>query len=264
MDADREVDALLLDRGQAAQLAGRDLGVLGPDGGGHVGRGQAVGVQPVGVEPDAHGVLGSEQGDLAHALHATQPVEDVGGHVVGQLRPVHGAVLGHETQDLHEVLDGLGDLHALGLHFLGQQGHGQLQLVLNLDLGDVGVGAGLEGQGDGGLARGLAGRGHIVEVVDALHLLLDDLGHRVFKRLGRRAGVGRADGHGRRGDGRVLRDGQAEDGQHAGQHGGDGQNPGEDRPVDEKMSHDISFSFRLGRAESVRAPAGPGQRGASF
>ena len=60
----------------------------------------------------------------------------------------------------------------------GSSGVGQLQLVLHLHLGDVRVGALLEGERDLPAAGGVAGRGHVEQVVDAVQLLLDDLGDR--------------------------------------------------------------------------------------
>ncbi len=50
---------------------------------------------------------------------------------------------------IRKLLHGLVDAHALLLHLLRQQRRGQLQLVLHLHLGDVRVGAGVEGQRDG-------------------------------------------------------------------------------------------------------------------
>ena len=74
--------------------------------------------------------------------------------------------------------------HALLLDFLGQERNGRLELVLNLNLGDIRVGASLEGQGDAGRAARIRGRVHIEQAVYALHLLLDDLCNRVLDRFG--------------------------------------------------------------------------------
>jgi hypothetical protein len=98
-------------------------------------------------------------------------------------------ILGIHADDQQEVAGRLGDGQALLLHFLRQQGGGRLQLVLHLHLGDVDVGAGLEGQGRGGRARAVAGRRHVVQAVQALHLLFDDLGDAVLDGLGRGAGI---------------------------------------------------------------------------
>ena len=46
------------------------------------------------------------------------------------------------------MFDRLVHADALPLHLLRQERHGQLQLVLHLHLGDVRIGAGVEGEGD--------------------------------------------------------------------------------------------------------------------
>src|SRR3546814_19114041 len=87
-------------------------------------------------------------------------------------------------------------------------------LVLHLHLGDVRVGAGLEGQRDRGPAAGTGRRAEVIEVVDAGQLLLDYLGHRALG--GRRARAGVDGGHGElwRGDVRMRRDAPAVDRTH--------------------------------------------------
>ena len=75
------------------------------------------------------------------------------------------------------------------LDLLRQQGDGRLQLVLDLHLGDVDVGAALEGQGDCRRPGAVAGRTDVLQPIQTLHLLLDDLSYAVLDRLGRGAGV---------------------------------------------------------------------------
>ena len=93
---------------------------------------------------------------------------------------------------------------------------------------------GCEGDGDVDAAVRLAGRGEIEQVVEARELLLDDLGDRVLAPSGRGARIGGADRPPAAGRCRVLRDRQGPDRQRAGQHDHDGDDPGEDRPVDEE------------------------------
>ncbi len=258
---DGGVQLLAGDRGHGAELAGRDLGVLGLDGVDHVDGGQLVVVQLGRVQPDAHGVLGAEELQFAHPLHPADDVLDVGDHVVGQGVAVHGAVFRDQTDDQQEVAGGFDHLDALALHGLGQERHGQLQLVLDLDLGDVRVGAGLEGQADGDRAGRVAGGGHVDQVVDAVQLLLDDLGDRVLHGLGRGARIDRADADLRRRDGRILGDRQGLDGQKTRQHDQDGDHPGKDRAIDEKSWHGRSPYFvvvgwEAGLAAPSAAPKG--------
>jgi hypothetical protein len=155
LGGDRGVELLAGDGRDAAELAGGDLGVLGLDRGADVEGGEAVGGELVGVEPDAHGVLGAEGLDLADAGDAGDRVLQGRDDIVGDVVAGHAAVGRDEGGDHQEVHGRLGDAHALALDLLGQLRHGELQLVLDLDLGDVGVGAGLEGDGDGGGAGGV-------------------------------------------------------------------------------------------------------------
>ena len=230
-------DLLARQGGQAADLAAGHLIVLGLHGIGHVRRRELVLLEFGRIAPYPHGVLSAEQVKVADPGHTADRILNVGRNIVADIRGGHAAVFGYESNDKQEVFSGFGHLDALALDRLRQQGHGQLQLILHLHLGDIHVGAGVKGQGDGGLARGVAGGVYIVEVVKTLHLLLNDLSHRVFNGFGRRAGIGRGDGDFRRGDGRVLGDGQGIHGQGAGHHDDDGDNPGEDWSVDEKAGH---------------------------
>src|SRR5690606_41561381 len=125
------------------------------------------------VEPDAHRVLAAEHLDVAHALDTAERVDDVGGDVVGDVLAVHRAVFGHEADDLQEAAGGLADVHALALHFLRTQRHGQLQLVLHLDLGDVRGGGRLEGPPHGTEAAGRATGREVNKPVQHGRALLD-------------------------------------------------------------------------------------------
>src|SRR5690606_19003890 len=104
-------------------------------------------------------------------------------------------------------------------------------------LGDVWVGVGGEGERGRGVAVGVAGRLHVQQAVEAGELLLDDLRHRVFHRLGRGARVAGVDDDRGRGDRRVLGHRQLLDGQRARQHDDDGDDPREDGSVDEETGH---------------------------
>jgi len=56
--------------GQRAEFARGDLRVLRTDGLRHVGRRQTEGRKALGLEPQAHRILGAEQNRLAHARRA--------------------------------------------------------------------------------------------------------------------------------------------------------------------------------------------------
>ena len=185
---DHRIQLLVVRRRRVAKLAGGHLGVLRLDRRAHVGRHQAVGLQLVGVEPDAHRVLAAEDLGVAHARQAADRVLQLGGDVVAEVGGVVGPVLGIEAHHDQEVAPRLGHHQALLLHLLRQVGGGELQFVLHLHLGDVGVRALLEGQGDGDVALAVAGRGEVLQVVQPLHLLLDHLGDHGLEGLSRGPG----------------------------------------------------------------------------
>ena len=102
--------------------------------------------EPLRVEPDAHRVGRAEHVDVADARDARQRVLDVGRQIVGHVhvRALVGGVV--DRDDQQEVGVGLGDPDALLLDLLRQARDRLLDLVLDLDLGDVGVGALREGR----------------------------------------------------------------------------------------------------------------------
>src|SRR5665648_943181 len=81
----------------------------------------------------------------------------------------------------------------------------------------------------------IAGGGHVQQLVESGHLLLDDLNHAVFDGFGRSSGIKGVNGDRRRRDGRILGDGQIVDSQTARQHHNDGDDPGEDRTVQKEV-----------------------------
>ena len=251
-------EALPLDGGQAAELPGRDLRVLGLDGARDVARREPVVEEPVRVEPDPHGVLRAEDHHLADAGDAAQLVLQRGVRVVGDVVAGHRPVARHEPDHDEEGGAGLGDADALPLHVLRQPRQRELQLVLHLHLRDVGVGARLEGERDLRVAGRVARRGHVAQVVEPVHALLDDLRDRVLEGLRGRAGVARLDADRRRGDGRVLRDRQEEDRERAGHHHDDRDDPREDGTVDEEPGHGSPWSSD--GAEISGRRASPGRR----
>ena len=234
---DGGVELLIRHGRQGAQLAGRDLRVLRVQRGDQVRGHELVLLHARRIHPDTHGVEGAEHADVAHAVQAADHVHQVGVQVVAH---IHGRDLGVAREEAvgHQVvLAALVDEHAAALDGLGQAVHGRLQLVLHLHLGHVDVGAWRKGEGGGRSARRVRRRAHVDHVVYALELLLDDLRHRVFHRLGRCPRVLRRDGDARRRYVGVLLQRQREDRQAAGEHDDDGQHPREDGAVDEELGH---------------------------
>ena len=234
---DGGVEHLLRGRGQPADLARRDLGVLRLDGRDHVARHQRHRGQSLGVEPHAHGVRRAIDINVAHALDARERVLDRGDEVVRNI--VAGAGVGavphHHRQQLVGVR--LGDAHALRLDLLRQPRERGLDLVLDLDLRDVGIGALGEGGGYGGrpLRRGL--RAEVEQPVEPAELLLDDLRDAVLDRRGRSARIAGADVDVGGRDIGILLDRQRQQRADPAKHHDDRQHPGENRPVDEDARH---------------------------
>ena len=235
LDHDGGVQALALHRGRAAELAGRDLDVVGLDRGNHVFDGQAVVSELVRIEPHPHGIPAAEYLDLAHAGHACQDPLQVGLGEVSQVGAVHAAGLRDQAHDKQVVVSGLDDVHALVPHHVGKARQARLHLVLNLGPGNVRVRARGKGELDARSARRIARGGHVQQPVQPGHPLLDDLGHTVFNSLCRGPRVGGVDGDGGRGHLGVLGDGQAEDRQPACRHDDDGDDPRKDRAVEKEF-----------------------------
>ena len=234
LDDDVEGLVVLAADDVGAELTGGNFHVLGRDGAAHVGRRELVLGELVGIEPDAHDVLAAEHLHRAHALRTADFILDVGADVVGEVDVFLTVVRRVQGDDHEHVVVALGHRHAVALHGGRQLRLHLLHLVLHLHVGHVGIGAHLEGEGDGGHAGGVGRRLHVDQVVDAGHVLFDDLRDGLVHGGGGSARVTRVDEYGRRGHFRVLRYGHGEDGQHTEKHGDDGQHPCEYGVMDEK------------------------------
>src|SRR3546814_3962325 len=84
--------------------------------------------------------------DWSSDVDATDRILDLADDVVRKVVGGVSAVLGIDRGDEQEAGRRLGDGHALALDSLREQGGRGLELVLDLDLGDVGIGAPLEGK----------------------------------------------------------------------------------------------------------------------
>src|SRR4029077_11383768 len=234
---DRGIQLLPVPGREAPELAGGDLDVLRLHSVAHIERSQSVVVELRRVEPDAHGVLRTEELEVAHPRGSTHRVLHVRGNEVRYVLAAHAVVGGDQADDQQEVPGGLRDFQAQLLYFLRQPRERELQFVLHLHLRDVGISALREVERDGDAAVLVALGGHVEQVVEAAHLLLDDLYYRVLDRLGGGAGGGAGDRHRRRGERGKLRHRQFQDGERPRHHHDDGDDPGEDRSVDEETSH---------------------------
>ncbi|CSH33789.1 Uncharacterised protein [Shigella sonnei] len=123
------------------------------------------------------------------------------------------------------------------LNFLRQQRHRQLQFVLHLNLRDIRISTRLKGQGDLHGTRGVTVRGHVHQVIDTVHILFDNLCHRVLHCFRISAGVGGGDRYCRRCNRRILRHRQFEDRQPPCQHDDNGDHPRKNRAIDKEIRH---------------------------
>ncbi len=234
LGGDGGVQRLAGNGGLAADRTGGDLNILGLDGGADIGRLQGEVVELIGVQPDAHRVLGAEILNAAHARDAAQRVLHLGRHEVGDVQggvTVGGVIHGDDQQ---EVGLRLGDRHAQLLHLAGQLRYRLLHLVLDLHLGDVRIGARRESGDDRNRAVGIGLGREIQKIIQAGELLLDHLGHGILHGRGIGAGIEGIHRHRRWRDGGILLHRQGEGRNGACQHDDDGDDPGEDRPVDEE------------------------------
>ena len=241
--ADRGRDHALAVGRLPGDVAGGHLDVLRLNGGDHIARLEAVLAQQGRIHPDAHGVGSAEHGHFTHAFQTRQGLFDVVGQKVAQV--TRGELSGRidEAHHLQERGRALLHLHAELTHGVGQVRFGHRELVLHLHLRNVGVGARLEGQGNGHATRRVRGRAHVDEPVQTGHVLFDHLRDRSRHGFGRGARVGGRHGHLRRRDVRILGNREVENGQCARQHDGDGDHPCEDRTIDkETTKHALSSS----------------------
>ena len=153
--------------------------------------------------------------DIPHAVDAAERVLNVTGDVVGNILFIHAAVGGDEGEGQDIGVAGLAHRHPLVLHRLRQFTHRRLQLVLNLLHGFVRVGTGGEAEGDRRLASGAALGGHIHQVIEAGHILFDNLSDGILQGLRGGAGIVGGDPHVRRGEVGILFNGKRQNGKGA-------------------------------------------------
>ncbi|MPM80064.1 hypothetical protein SDC9_127109 [bioreactor metagenome] len=173
-----------------AQRATRNLLVLCGNGLVHRSNRQTVTLQLGRVHPHAHGAACSEQLRLAHAFQTLHFGQHVAVHIIGNVVTRGGTVRRLERQNHQEVAHRLVDAHTQCLHDGWQTRQRTRQAVLHVHLGQIGVGARLEGHGERALsASGRLGL-HVHEAFGAVDFPLDKLQHRVGHGLGRGTRIG--------------------------------------------------------------------------
>ena len=224
-------------RGHVAQTSRGVLRVLLLNGRGYLLCGNAVLGELVRLQPDTHGVVhAAKKRAVAHAVEAFEFVNNVDlGPVVDEhvaIAPV-GRIVTEHLQHGGRTLD---DRDALPAHIFRQGGLGQVNLVVNVDQGHVGITAQLEVHIDVARAGTRSGNGshveHVFHTVDIHFKGSQNRGGNGFRRS---AGVRHA--HVDRGRHKVgvLCDGQGLHGQRAHQGYDNRDNGRQNRPAQKEI-----------------------------
>ena len=173
--------------------------------------GQHVGTQP---DPDRV-VLRAEDLHVSHAGNTAQFVNDVQQRVVRNEDGVEARIVGVEREDLQERGRALAHLHALSSHFLRQRGEHALHAIVDVDRGEVRVGANRERHGHRQRAVARARRAQVKHAVDAIDRLVQRCRNGLRDGLGIGPRVERLYVDFGRQDVRILRDRQHTQGREA-------------------------------------------------
>ena len=233
-------ELLTLGDGLGANLSGGVYVVLGLDGGNDLRRGDAEFRELLRLDPDAEGILATEDLYARDAFDAGDLVLQVDDGVVGEevlAELASGRVDGNKHKRRSKRL----------LH--GEAGGGDLRGKLRLGLVDaklaedlVDVWIGLDVEVDKELDDAVVGadRIHIDHVVDAVHLLLDGGRDGFGDGLRVGAGVGGGDENLSRNDVRVLRGGEREHRHGSDNDREDGDNDCDDGAAYKKLRHRLT------------------------
>ena len=237
-DVDNRRETLPRQGRQRAEAAGRDRAVLRGNRGGYVSGREVIAAQFFRIEPNAHRGFRAEEADAANTVDPLQFRDDITLGVVAHFAHGQAGIIAALQGNDHEEVGTLfADSDAVLRHRAGQAGRHLRHGVLHVDLGDVFIGAGDEGQRQRAAAAGIGGCFHVVEAVDAVHLAFHDGEHGFFNFGGTRARIADANGDFRRANVRILLNRQALQGKQAGDNDKYRDNPGENGAVNEKLGH---------------------------
>ncbi len=221
---------LVLRRRRRAYGACRSGLVLLLDGAGHVRHREPALGELVRIQPHAHGVGGAESVHVAHAADALQFIQEINVRVVFQKCGVVGAVRRIQIHHQRHVAGGFADRQPAGLYFAGQTILRQVRRVLHIHRVRISVGVQIKDDGKIVAAAVRRGGGHVVHALDAVQLVLQHLGDGLIHRLRVGAGVAGGQIDGGRRNLRILRDGQADQGNRTQEHNDQRHHDGKDRP----------------------------------
>ena len=205
-----------------------------------------------------HGVvLRPEDECLTDAGDACQCIEIVDRDVVADLQRRELATGAVEEDECEHRGAALAHREPFLLHLLGQLRESRLHGVVDVDRVDIGIAAQLEADGQTIGAVIPAGRLHVELVLDAVDLLFQWLGDRLFDHGSGGAGVGRRDLHLGGNDIRKLSDWNAGERQQAGKRDDQRNDDREARPVDEDPG---DHPVRICPRPACRGPRFPARR----
>ena len=181
---------------------------LSADSGEHIVGLQTILRHHVGLQPDAQRIGVAEGHHVAHAGDTHQTGTNVDVNVVGDEVGVILAVDALQRADVQDVALLLHHLHTHLRHLRGQQGGSTAHAVLHIHGSEVGVGALLEVDLNGDIARGRCRTGDVGHARHTVDILLQRLHHRFHNRVGISTCVGGGHAHRRRCNVWILLDGQ--------------------------------------------------------
>ena len=194
--------------------------------------------QAIRLDPDSHRVVaGADDVNPANPLDAGEGVLDVDQGIIAEELLVEARIVrrqGDQHKDVRERFFG-GDREAFD--FLGKLGGGGGNPVLGEDRVHVRVGADLERDIDGHGAVVGIGRLHVDHVVDAVDLLFQGRGDRLFNTDSVGPGVVGTHLDDRRRDVGILLGRQSPEEHHANNHHENRDDHGNDGSSDEEISH---------------------------
>src|SRR5262249_13674024 len=171
----------------AFEAARRQFDVLGAQGILDILDSQAIGSQPLAVDPDAHRVAALAQDrDVGDAIEVLEPVDDETVDVIGDLERRHALAAERDIHDRLRVGLDLGDGRLV--HLGGEVTTDPADAIAHVACGNVGIDA--EAEADGDAARfGAARRFEHINAGDTGDRAFEDLGDLAFDDAGGRARV---------------------------------------------------------------------------
>ena len=139
-----------------------------------VHRRQVVFIQQVAIQPDAHSVLRAEQLHIAHAVEAANRIFDIGGNIVRNIVRVVVGLSEIKPATNRKLLLDFSTLIPCCCTSWGSSGVASCSLFCTCT-GNIGIGTRFKGERNGYRTGRVAGRRHIHQIVDAVHILLDNL-----------------------------------------------------------------------------------------